>query len=264
VTGRFFSLGDRFVGAPTYDLTEFGYVVRDGAPEFSRLKQSNDLDHIPTRRSLMVNLMDCRNDKPTNMPAYVDVPAFNDHGAGELGMVKALYLEKSFTRNVSGNGVPVISSLQAISLTNTIALAAPLATAIAFDGLSLEDKGSTAGELPDFKQTISLASPRQINLTWQYETGIPDVKATPDDVTVMLYNVASSTATKLVRAYHVTSPKIVVDSSVFDMTKYPSRKFIFEVISRVGAPNAATGDYSKLQYPMASASVYTYGFKVTP
>ncbi len=261
-TSRFFALDQRYLGAgvSTYDLTEFGYVMKDGVPSFERTKLSNDVDHVATRRSLMVNLMDCRTGQPAVLPPYVDVAELAVHGAGERGMVKAIYLELTTQRRVAGTGPYLLSALQGISTSNAITLEAPLATKIAFDGLDLELINQTAA--PDYKQTISVATPHQIPLTWQYEGGVQGVKVAPDDVTVILYNVTSVLTP--IRVYHVTGTKVVVDSSVFDKTKYPVRDFVFEVIARVGAPTAAAGDYTTLHYPMSSASVFPYAFHVAP
>ncbi|MBA3538248.1 MAG: hypothetical protein H0T79_01345 [Deltaproteobacteria bacterium] len=247
------------------DLTAYGYVPNAEVPAFNRKKLGPDLPGQPEvtpiiDRPLMVTLVLCNNPKSEIIGSYVDVPEL------QTRMTRMFYGQLTSSRSIgdSSTGPIVTSAIQGANIKDgAVEYSAPMARNVRFDD---HDLGLAAGAgspgAPDFSETIALGAPRLIELTFGSEALVAPIRA-PDDYVVTLFYVGA--ALDPVRVFHVTSPRVRVDSALFDATKYPSRKFIFQITSRRGLPMvSAMNDWSVITYPYASSSAFTYAFTASP
>ncbi|MCX5741256.1 MAG: hypothetical protein NT062_02015 [Proteobacteria bacterium] len=234
-------------------LSMHGYVPRDGVPGFVRQRHvgapvdpGNPPFDVPNDRPVMVPLLECVTPRAQPYPV-VDQPEL------ATSMSVANYLQQTSNRTLMGS--PVVSSLQAISNTQTVVLAAPIARAVFFDDQALSSVG------PDFSVAVAIGTPRFIDLHWDRESSTPPI-TTPDEWEVTLYKVAANDL-RPVRVYHVHDSAVKIDTAVFADAQ-GATSFVFKIASHVGVPGAKDGDFSRVTYPYAAATAWTYGFTTTP
>jgi hypothetical protein len=172
-----------------------------------------------------------------------------------------LHLQIVNTRPVLGiNGLTLTSGIEtvAISANNQLDVRFPVAIPT---HMTLTTPAPAVVDLvgPDDHVAVGPVG-GTFTLTFTQEVPKPPIL---DDLHVDYYDVTLhrivGSALTTERIYTVTAPAVRIDGAVF----VPGAEYVFEVRSYKGHPKAQRGDFSVVDYPYGSASVFTRTFKTS-
>jgi hypothetical protein len=174
---------------------------------------------------------------------------------GSVPMPHVLYSKVANTRQVSGTGIPLESSLEVVTTTTTKPIPVAYPAALSRNEMLGHKDGTGMQDLSSRDDPPSITIDHDtMRLAFSFENG---QGIGEDDIQITLYEIGAAALTPL-RVYQVPGDATyaLIDGRLMQANK----RYVFSIRTRKGYPNAVDGDYHPVAYPFGQATKFSATF----